>query len=200
MKTKAHFEALGGGRRKLILTAPHGRWRGPGQWQQKEWLLQEYGNGNKTIRQIARETGLSAKTIAYWLRKHGIEIRKPGPRGSVLYDKKPYLRNCTFNDAEWLKLAYWQHRRSIASLASQFGVSQRTMRRQLVKCGLIPAPRPWRSREWMYDRLYNAKVSLSEIARETGIDIAAVSRWVKKHGLVPVGRRGEYRANKQNKK
>jgi len=52
----------------------------------------------------------------------------------------------------------------------------------------------------MYDRLYNAKVSLSEIARETGIDIAAVSRWVKKHGLVPVGRRGEYRANKQNKK
>lgn len=47
-----------------------------GNYRQKEWLEQQYVTLKKTMKQIAKETGASQRTICGWLHKHGIPTRK----------------------------------------------------------------------------------------------------------------------------
>lgn len=49
-----------------------------GPWYDREWLLNQYVEREKSIYEIAEEAGCDDENIRYWLEKHGIDRRSKG--------------------------------------------------------------------------------------------------------------------------
>jgi transposase len=89
----------------------------------REWLAERLQAG-RSIESIARETGRSASTVAYWVNKHGLSSRhaaKHAARGGV--------------ERERLQ-ALVEDGRSIRQIAAELGTSAATARHWLAKYGL----------------------------------------------------------------
>jgi transposase-like protein len=90
---------------------------------EREWLAERLEAG-RSIESIARETGRSPSTIAYWVNKHGLSSRhaaKHAARGRI--------------ERERLK-ALVEDGRSIRQIAAELGASAATVRHWLAKYGL----------------------------------------------------------------
>jgi transposase len=134
-----------------------------------EWLASELEAG-RSIESIARETGRSASTVAYWVNKHGLASRhaaKHAARGGI-------------DRAELEALVALGM--PIRAMAEQLGVSYTTVRHWLKRYGLS-TPRARR---------------LAETAAARAADVESALATCPRHGLTSFGRaaRGQYRCLK----
>jgi transposase len=95
---------------------------------ERDWLASELQAG-RSIESIARETGRSASTVAYWVNKHGLTSRhaaKHAARGPIERERLQSLV---------------EDGRSIREIAAELGVSAGTIRHWLAKYDLRTQPR-----------------------------------------------------------
>ena len=92
-------------------------------YKDKEWLESEYHKPGVTQGDIAKQCGVSRATISRWVSKHGIESKGVGSAQA----------QGEYKDAEWLREKYIDDRRSMADIASEFGVSKETIKYWLKK-------------------------------------------------------------------
>jgi transposase len=134
-----------------------------------EWLASQLEQG-RSIESIARETGRSPSTVAYWVNKHGLTSRhaaKHAERGGIEREELEAMVGLGM---------------SIRAIAERLGVSYTTVRHWLGRYGLS-TPRARRLAE-------------TAAAREANMDTALVT--CPRHGVTPFGRtaRGRYRCLK----
>ena len=88
------------------------------------WLAEQLEAG-RSIESIARETGRSASTVAYWVQKHGLQSQhaaKHASKGGIARDVLEALVDSGLSGRE---------------IAGKLGVSQATVRHWLLKHGLV---------------------------------------------------------------
>jgi transposase len=151
------------------------------------WLYQRYVEEGKTLREIAKEMGVSAQRVHQLMEQYGIKRRSIGRRRARL-------------DVEKAKELYekgWSLRR----IGELFKVSESTVRRCLMEIGVSMRRNGWRKPEderlfggeegkrllW---KLYVEKgMSVYEIAAMSHSTPMTVWRRLKEHGI-PTRRRG----------
>ena len=83
------------------------------KYRDEEWLREQYVERERTTTDIADELGCGAKTVQRWLKKHGIETRKPGPQCP---DER-------LKDADWLRGQYVERERTSYDIADELECS-----------------------------------------------------------------------------
>jgi len=89
-----------------------------------EWLNEQYWNRERSLRDIAAETGTSDQTVRRRLIEHGLGTRDQQPDDERL------------DDPEWLKEQYWGRGRGLVDIAEETETTRRTVRRRLLKYGI----------------------------------------------------------------
>lgn len=90
----------------------------------REWLKTEYIDRLRTVQSLADEVGCNKTTVARTLKKLGIKARIRTSRHAKL------------NDKDWLRNAYLEDKRSIASLAREIGCTVGPVRDALRALGI----------------------------------------------------------------
>lgn len=89
----------------------------PKIWRNKEWLEEHYINKQLGILQIARIVSKDRAHVYYYLKKFGIQTRKP---------HSDYFHN-DYNNKEWLEEHYIEKRWSLHKCAKKAGVNRYTI-------------------------------------------------------------------------
>jgi AraC-like DNA-binding protein len=141
------------------------------------WLHQEYVVNQRTLEDMAREAGVSRKTLSKRAKELGIPVR----------------RSTRFITAEWIYQEHVARRRLIKDLAQEAGVSRTALSRRAKELG-IPVRRSPRSNptvpiteEWIYGEYVLNQRTLTDMAQEAGVSRTALSRRAKELGI-PVRR------------
>lgn len=92
--------------------------------QDVEWLKTEYVDKLRTLESIGNEVGCNKATVGRTLKKYGISRRKRTSKHAKL------------NDKDWLRKAYVDDQRSIASLAREAGCTVGPVRDALHALGI----------------------------------------------------------------
>lgn len=91
-----------------------------------EWLEQEYSVKQRSVAELADETGCSNKTILNRLEEHGIHTR---PQRRLAGNEKVY-------DCEYLRREYIAAEKTALEIAEELGVGKTTVLRQMEVCGI----------------------------------------------------------------
>jgi len=94
-------------------------------YKDKKWLYENYVVKEKSVSRIAEECNVSNVTIIYWLDRFGMKRRLPGELPKYKITRELLLRE------------YVQKQKSIERIASEQGVSCDTIRRRLIKYGIL---------------------------------------------------------------
>ena len=97
-------------------------------WQTKEWLEHEYIANCRTTQDIAKEVNANPGSIYYWIKKVGLQPRKNYDDSRARFD--------LLKDKNWLRQRYLVDAVSIKTLATETGVSYRTVRKYLLLHGI----------------------------------------------------------------
>nr|WP_238350852.1 TniQ family protein [Kribbella shirazensis] len=100
-----------------------------------DFLQREYTDGGKTFTQIAGELDIPRGLVLEYARAHGITIHRT-------------RRPIPIDDA-WLRDQYLTHKRSTASIATELGTNDGTIRRRLQRLGIPLRPAGVHSRQAM---------------------------------------------------
>jgi transposase len=159
------------------------------QYDDKDWLFDQYIEQHKPTAEIAKVAGVSPRTIQDWLKKHDIDKR---PRGTRL-DPDHIVRN-----EGWLISKYKFERLSIEEIADEADVNHKTVRRWMEKFGIerrdpgewempnwsrIDESNPIRDEEWFRKKHHEEMLSTYEIADEAGVSRTSVYNYADKHGI-----------------
>lgn len=103
-----------------------------------DYLTDRYWTRRWSLADIAADLGCAESQVLYALRKHGIEVRRPGQRrkGHTRTPNVPKLA-----DPDWLRVRYIEWNRTTTQIAAELGCSSRAVSKALAKHG-IPARRP----------------------------------------------------------
>jgi len=153
-----------------------------------EWLYQKYVQEEKTLREIAKEMGVSAQWVHQLMERYGIERRSVGRR-RIKFD---------IEKAKELYEKGWSLRR----IGELFKISDSTVRNYLVEVGVRMRRNGWRKPE--EERLFGGEegkrllwklyvengMTVYEIAAMCGSTPMTVWRMLRMHGI-PTRRRGQ---------
>lgn len=109
---------------------------GPGTRKEvdADWLYDQYVRRGRTFREIGREIGLSHRQLQRRAAEYGMPVRANGGHGrrQRLQPDKPVV----VGDRDWLHREYVVHRRTMASIGTEVGVTTRTVHNWLRKHGI----------------------------------------------------------------
>jgi transposase-like protein len=154
--------------------------------------LKSYVPG-KPVGSLARDLGVSIRTIIDWMKEAG--VYEPAPVGRQAGVRMPFRRRAqtsTNKEKKRLLLEEYEPGMNISRLAEDIGVSYRTARNWLVEAGVYkPAPvgRPSLYREAI--KRYVPGEPVAPLARDLGVDPTTIIDWMKKAGVykpAPMGR------------
>ncbi|MCD6399362.1 helix-turn-helix domain-containing protein [candidate division WOR-3 bacterium] len=155
------------------------------EYQNRDWLYEEYVVKRKTVYRIGAAQGVSSVTIGKWLHKLGIPLRS----------KKSEPRKVL--DIHYISEAY-NSGQSLKSIARTLGVSSPTIRKRLEKAGVHirsnqdskPSPlglkraqETYRNRKWLREQYQHKKRSQRQIADMLGVDRATIHNWLHKFNI-----------------
>ena len=90
------------------------------QYNDKDWLYNQYCNQSKSMLEIAKECNVTAMTIRNWLIKFNIPTR-------------PITKPHKNKNKDWLYDQYWNQLKSMPEIAKECGVHHLTIRNWLIK-------------------------------------------------------------------
>ena len=93
------------------------------KYKDENWLREQYEDKRKTLKEIAKEVGVSHETIRTYLYDMGVKVRGQGTR-EILIDEK------------WLRKEYLIKKKSTYDLSREIGASRTTIYRRLCECGI----------------------------------------------------------------
>ncbi|QKW20225.1 TniQ family protein [Kitasatospora sp. NA04385] len=105
----------------------------------RDFFEHEYVGANRTLHDLAAETGFSRSLLAQAARSHKIPLNK---------GKAPAI-----NDPAWLRDQYHGQRKSTSTIAEELGTTQMTVNNALHRLGVTPRPPGIHSSEQMINRL-----------------------------------------------
>lgn len=97
------------------------------KYRDGEWLREQYAVKERSMASIAKECGICAPTVLYWLRRHKIPLRHQVDKfWCVRYDVKPEDLDRMYNTEEM----------SISQIAKRYGVSYMSVHKALDRYGI----------------------------------------------------------------
>jgi len=144
-----------------------------------EWLHQQYVVNQRSLADIAREVGVSSRTIRRRVIELGIPVRD-----------KPQSALSLSITAEWIHQEHVVNHRTFGNMAKEAGVSHGTLRAK-AKQWAIPVSRTPRAdaitAEWIRQEHVVNRRTLADMAEEAGVNSKTMSLKAKKWGI-PVRR------------
>jgi len=148
------------------------------KYRDEEWLREQYVEEWRTAPEIAEEYGCGTTTVLKWLKRHGIERRRGGPRTPK-----------ELTDEKWLRGEYVEKERTTAEIAEECGCGSATVRRWLKRHGIErrrgghPTPKKLDNEEWLREQYVGEERTISEIAEECSCGANTVRKWLNRHGI-----------------
>lgn len=158
---------------------PKGAWQRPSrlEFEDRDWLFEQYVTQGKTAQEIATELGVSKPTALRWLRYHQIERRRGGPDAKLSAEDRRAIAERYVDGA------------SLHELAVAFGVTTPPIVKVLDRAGIRRRPAgpnksPKQSKAWptlMQDgwlahEYTEQRKSISVIAGQLGCAMTTVRR------------------------
>lgn len=146
----------------------------------REWLVQQYVEQERTKHELADECGCHVATIERWLSRHEIEKR----------GVKRQLSDERLADKEWLQHQYTDQRTSTTEIAEKCGVRPCVVYYWLEnhdietqKKDILAPDERLIDPEWLQDQYVGQEKSLPDIAESCSCSTSTVASWLNRHDI-----------------
>lgn len=145
-------------------------------------LRQMYSGDQLSMREIAKEVGVSQSTICDWMKEYSIESRTRS---------ESHLINTLKPSKEELQRMYWNEIMSMAEIAKNIGVYPNTVHIWMKEYNIntrtnleslsVNTLKP--SKEVLTEMYWDHEMSQSKIAEHIGVSQETVRYWMQKYGI-----------------
>lgn len=112
------------------------------QYRDKKWLFTEYVNKKKSVRDIAKQCGVSVSVIDRWLRRNEIPTRTAEEARRIKEAKvKREVAEASYMNKEWLYKRYVIEERTMQEIADGCRVSKQTIIKYMKRNGITARSR-----------------------------------------------------------
>ena len=159
-----------------------------GEWDNEEYLRDQYHGQGKSMKEIAEEHGASYNRIRERIKHYGIETR--GSNDTRYFDRRTKLED----DKEEIIKLYTEEKLPMYEVAERYGVNDATIQRYLESWGietrdiqnqhLANTDYPQLNDEdWLYTQYREKRRYVPELAKEIGCSENAVYQALLRHGI-----------------
>ncbi len=161
-----------------------------GKLEDKEWLVREYVEEYRSVRNISTELRVSDSTVKKWLDIHGVRTR--GLRESRMPKNKNFDK---INNEEYIRKLYEDEGLTCEQIAKKLSCGTQTIYRRLREYGIEvdtfvkkaldanPDLGKLRSKSWLYQKYITEDRNTPEIGEMLGTSPTVVAGWLHRHEI-----------------
>ena len=149
----------------------------------EHWLNEEYIQKRKSTNQIAKEIGVSKRTVCVYVKKHNIT-----PREDIEYRISNPKTLKSLSDPKWLRENYLAQQKTTSDMANELGVSPHTIISRLKQFGIpikdnseshLKNPdvhEKLQDAKWLEQEYVKSRKTLQQIGKENGVSLRPIKK------------------------
>lgn len=108
----------------------------PADYKNADWLREQYYDQQFSVGSIAERSGVSNRTIRYWMDKFDIKRRSRSDAGNLRWENNSPEYTEIWQKEDWLRERYVEEKATLGEMADDVGVSLKTISNHMERHGI----------------------------------------------------------------